>query len=173
MEPADGLHRQVGPFQCCLNTTFMFFCVFCHWWLLFGFCPRGLPTDRPMWSDESGLKECTKGNTHPPSPQWSWVGGLIPTEPALSLYLTNKYLTPPPPQNRVSGVRVGRGLRRPGRDGQRGLAVRCRLPRVRHRRRSTSAQSETSVTSVLLFSNSTFHGHKAMKDFVRRRRWTR
>lgn len=35
---------------------------------------RGLPTDRPMWSDESGLKECTKGSTHPPSPQWSWVG---------------------------------------------------------------------------------------------------
>lgn len=29
-----------------------------------------------MWSDESGLKECTKGNTHPPSPQWSWVGGI-------------------------------------------------------------------------------------------------
>lgn len=78
-------------------------CVFCHRWLLFGFCPRGLPTDRPMWSDESGLQECTKGNTQPPSPQWSWVGGLIPTEPARSLYLTNKYLTcsppttPPPP----------------------------------------------------------------------------
>lgn len=34
-------------------------------------------------------------------------------------------------------------------------------------------QSETSVTPVLLFSNSTFHGHKTMKDFVRRRRWTR
>lgn len=41
--------------------------------------PRGLPTDRPMWSDESGLKECTKGNTHPPSSQWSWVGGVILT----------------------------------------------------------------------------------------------
>lgn len=41
---------------------------------LFGFGPRGLPTDRPMWSDESGLKECTKGDTQPPSPQWSWVG---------------------------------------------------------------------------------------------------
>lgn len=27
-----------------------------------------------MWSDESGLKECTKGSTQPPSPQWSWVG---------------------------------------------------------------------------------------------------
>lgn len=40
------------------------------------FGSRGLPTDRPMWSDESGLKECTKGGTHPPSPQWSWVGGI-------------------------------------------------------------------------------------------------
>lgn len=37
---------------------------------------RGLPTDRPMWSDESGLKECIKGSTYPPSPQWSWVGRI-------------------------------------------------------------------------------------------------
>lgn len=37
-----------------------------------------------MWSDESGLKECTKGNTHPPSPQWSWVGTPIPIQPAPS-----------------------------------------------------------------------------------------
>lgn len=35
--------------------------------------PRGLPTDRYMWSDASGLQECTKLNTKPPSPQWSWV----------------------------------------------------------------------------------------------------
>lgn len=38
---------------------------------------RGLPTDRPMWSDESGLKECTKGSMHPPTPQWSWVRGTL------------------------------------------------------------------------------------------------
>lgn len=36
-----------------------------------------------------------------------------------------------------------------------------------------SQHSQTGVTSVFLFSNSTFHGHKTMKDFVRRRRWTR
>lgn len=35
-----------------------------------------------MWSDESGLKECTKGNTHPPSPQWSWVGGILRLKPS-------------------------------------------------------------------------------------------
>lgn len=35
---------------------------------------RGLPTDRYMWSDASGLHECTKANTKPPSPQWTWVG---------------------------------------------------------------------------------------------------
>ncbi len=34
---------------------------------------RGLPTDRYMWSDASGLRECTKDNTSPPSPQWTWV----------------------------------------------------------------------------------------------------
>lgn len=80
-----------------------------------------------MWSDESGLKECTKGNTPPPSPQWSWVGGLVPAGPtsATSLHFSNNYFT------HLSGVRVGCGLRRPGRDGPRGLAVRCGLPRVR------------------------------------------
>lgn len=45
-----------------------------------------------MWSDEGGLKECTKGSTHPPSPQWSWVGALI-----LIQNLISKYLTCPPP----------------------------------------------------------------------------
>uniref|UniRef100_A0A7N5ZTR7 Tectonin beta-propeller repeat-containing protein 1 n=1 Tax=Anabas testudineus TaxID=64144 RepID=A0A7N5ZTR7_ANATE len=73
-----------------------------RWNPMTGYTDKGLPTDRPMWSDESGLKECTKGNTHPPSPQWSWVDEC-------------------------------------------NLCLFCR----------------------------TFHGHKTMKDFVRRRRWTR
>lgn len=125
MEPADGLHRQVGTFH--IHTCV---CV-CVSSVPDGFglgsCPRGLPTDRPMWSDESGLKECTKGNTAPPSPQWSWVGSLVPAGPpsATSLHFSNNYFTC------LSGVRVGCGLQRPGRDGQRGLAVRCGLPRVR------------------------------------------
>lgn len=36
-------------------------------------CPRGLPTDRYMWSDVTGLQECTKAGTKPPSLQWTWV----------------------------------------------------------------------------------------------------
>lgn len=34
---------------------------------------RGLPTDRHMWSDATGLQECTKASTKPPSLQWTWV----------------------------------------------------------------------------------------------------
>uniref|UniRef100_A0A1A8FUI5 Tectonin beta-propeller repeat-containing protein 1 n=1 Tax=Nothobranchius korthausae TaxID=1143690 RepID=A0A1A8FUI5_9TELE len=48
-----------------------------RWNPMTGYTDKGLPTDRPMWSDESGLKECTKSNTHPPSPQWSWVRGRM------------------------------------------------------------------------------------------------
>lgn len=36
-------------------------------------CCRGLPTDRYMWSDATGLQECTKASTKPPSLQWTWV----------------------------------------------------------------------------------------------------
>uniref|UniRef100_A0A665W0J0 Tectonin beta-propeller repeat-containing protein 1 n=1 Tax=Echeneis naucrates TaxID=173247 RepID=A0A665W0J0_ECHNA len=79
---------------------------------------RGLPTDRPMWSDESGLKECTKGNTHPPSPQWSWV-----SEWAVDYNV-------------------------PGGTDKEAWQYAADFP-------------------------VTFHGHKTMKDFVRRRRWTR
>lgn len=38
---------------------------------------RGLPTDRYMWSDASGLHECTKTATKPPSPQWVWVSTAV------------------------------------------------------------------------------------------------
>ncbi|XP_051488260.1 tectonin beta-propeller repeat-containing protein 1 isoform X3 [Apus apus] len=44
-----------------------------RWNPVTGYSSRGLPTDRYMWSDASGLQECTKINTKPPSPQWSWV----------------------------------------------------------------------------------------------------
>ncbi|KAM3826503.1 tectonin beta-propeller repeat-containing protein 1 isoform 2-T3 [Vipera latastei] len=44
-----------------------------RWNPVTGYTNRGLPTDRYMWSDVSGLRECTKVNTKPPSPQWSWV----------------------------------------------------------------------------------------------------
>ncbi|XP_053132794.1 tectonin beta-propeller repeat-containing protein 1 [Hemicordylus capensis] len=44
-----------------------------RWNPVTGYSSRGLPTDRYMWSDASGLQECTKAHTKPPSPQWSWV----------------------------------------------------------------------------------------------------
>ncbi|XP_029692376.1 tectonin beta-propeller repeat-containing protein 1 isoform X1 [Takifugu rubripes] len=89
-----------------------------RWNPLTGYTDKGLPTDRPMWSDESGLKECTKGNTPPPSPQWSWV-----SEWAVDV-----------------GV--------PGGTDKEGWQYAADFP-------------------------ATFHGHKTLKDFVRRRRWTR
>uniref|UniRef100_H3D323 Tectonin beta-propeller repeat-containing protein 1 n=1 Tax=Tetraodon nigroviridis TaxID=99883 RepID=H3D323_TETNG len=89
-----------------------------RWNPLTGYTDKGLPTDRPMWSDESGLQECTKGSTHPPSPQWSWV----------------------------SEWAVDFGV--PGGTDKEGWQYAADFPVA-------------------------FHGHKTMKDFVRRRRWTR
>ncbi|KAM3591466.1 uncharacterized protein V6R79_002350 [Siganus canaliculatus] len=44
-----------------------------RWNPVSGYTNRGLPTDRYMWSDASGLHECTKTNMKPPSPHWTWV----------------------------------------------------------------------------------------------------
>ncbi|XP_073931625.1 tectonin beta-propeller repeat-containing protein 1 isoform X2 [Castor canadensis] len=44
-----------------------------RWNPVTGYTSRGLPTDRYMWSDASGLHECTKATTKPPSLQWTWV----------------------------------------------------------------------------------------------------
>ncbi|KAM9780644.1 tectonin beta-propeller repeat-containing protein 1 [Neosynchiropus ocellatus] len=89
-----------------------------RWNPMTGYTDKGLPTDRPMWSDESGLRECTKGSTHPPSPQWSWI----------------------------SEWAVDHGV--PGGTDKEGWQYAADFP-------------------------VTFHGHKTMKDFVRRRRWAR
>ncbi|XP_063761048.1 tectonin beta-propeller repeat-containing protein 1 isoform X2 [Eleginops maclovinus] len=89
-----------------------------RWNPMTGYTDKGLPTDRPMWSDESGLNECTKGNTNPPTPQWSWV-----SEWAVDYNV-------------------------PGGTDKEGWQYAADFP-------------------------VTFHGHKTMKDFVRRRRWTR
>lgn len=143
MEPADGLHRQVGTFQRCRSTTFVLF-----------FCPLSLmafvwvlsqrASDRPPDVERREWAEGVHQRQHPPTLS-TVVLGRIPPEPALTLYFPNKDLTCSPP-NHVSGVRVGCGLQRAGGDGPRGLAVRRRLPHVRHRQRSKSTQSETSVT---------------------------
>ncbi|XP_074201782.1 tectonin beta-propeller repeat-containing protein 1 isoform X1 [Camelus bactrianus] len=44
-----------------------------RWNPVTGYTSRGLPTDRYMWSDATGLQECTKTSTKPPSLQWTWV----------------------------------------------------------------------------------------------------
>ncbi|KAL2101174.1 hypothetical protein ACEWY4_002935 [Coilia grayii] len=44
-----------------------------RWNPVTGYRDKGLPLDRHMWSDVSGLRECTKASTKPPSPQWTWV----------------------------------------------------------------------------------------------------
>ncbi|XP_066432487.1 tectonin beta-propeller repeat-containing protein 1 isoform X2 [Eleutherodactylus coqui] len=44
-----------------------------RWNPITGYSSTGLLTDRYMWSDASGLQECTKTNMKTPSPQWSWV----------------------------------------------------------------------------------------------------
>ncbi|XP_077406349.1 tectonin beta-propeller repeat-containing protein 1 [Vanacampus margaritifer] len=89
-----------------------------RWNPVTGYTNRGLPTDRYMWSDASGLHERTKTNTKPPSPQWAWV-----SEWAIDYS--------------VSG----------GTDRE-GWQYAADFP-------------------------AWYHGHKTMKDFVRRRRWAR
>ncbi|XP_033023021.1 tectonin beta-propeller repeat-containing protein 1 [Lacerta agilis] len=89
-----------------------------RWNPVTGYSSRGLPTDRYMWSDASGLQECTKTNTKPPSPQWSWVSDW---------YIDFS----------ISG----------GTDRE-GWQYAADFP-------------------------ASYHGHKTMKDFVRRRRWAR
>ncbi|XP_051905239.1 tectonin beta-propeller repeat-containing protein 1 isoform X2 [Hippocampus zosterae] len=89
-----------------------------RWNPVTGYTDRGLPTDRPMWSDESGLRECTKCNTQLPSPQWAWVSEW---------------------------------------------AVDHSVPG------GTDKEGWQYAADFLV----TFHGHKTLKDFVRRRRWTR
>ncbi|XP_053813064.1 tectonin beta-propeller repeat-containing protein 1 isoform X1 [Vidua chalybeata] len=89
-----------------------------RWNPVTGYSSRGLPTDRYMWSDASGLQECTKTNTKPPSPQWSWVSDwYIDFSPA-------------------------------GGTDREGWQYAADFP-------------------------ASYHGHKTMKDFVRRRRWAR
>ncbi|NWW47546.1 TCPR1 protein, partial [Pedionomus torquatus] len=89
-----------------------------RWNPVTGYSSRGLPTDRYMWSDASGLQECTKVNTKPPSPQWTWV--------------SDWYI-----DFNASG----------GTDRE-GWQYAADFP-------------------------ASYHGHKTMKDFVRRRRWAR
>ncbi|KAG8180130.1 hypothetical protein JTE90_027084 [Oedothorax gibbosus] len=44
-----------------------------RWNPVSGFTSKGLPTDRYMWSDQTGRVECTKENTRQPSCHWQWI----------------------------------------------------------------------------------------------------
>ncbi|XP_074014643.1 tectonin beta-propeller repeat-containing protein 1 [Numenius arquata] len=89
-----------------------------RWNPVTGYSSRGLPTDRYMWSDASGLQECTKVNTKPPSPQWTWVSDW---------YIDF----------------------------------------------NTSGGTDREGWQYAADFPASYHGHKTMKDFVRRRRWAR
>ncbi|XP_028844606.1 tectonin beta-propeller repeat-containing protein 1-like [Denticeps clupeoides] len=89
-----------------------------RWNPVTGYTNRGLPTDRYMWSDATGLQECTKTNTKPPSPHWTWV----------------------------SDWSVDYGVS--GGTDREGWQFAADFP-------------------------ASYHGHKTLKDFVRRRRWAR
>ncbi|XP_061850000.1 tectonin beta-propeller repeat-containing protein 1 [Colius striatus] len=89
-----------------------------RWNPVTGYSSRGLPTDRYMWSDASGLQECTKVNTKPPSPQWSWVSDW---------YIDF----------------------------------------------NTSGGTDREGWQYAADFPASYHSHKTMKDFVRRRRWAR
>uniref|UniRef100_A0A3Q3VNY7 Tectonin beta-propeller repeat-containing protein 1 n=1 Tax=Mola mola TaxID=94237 RepID=A0A3Q3VNY7_MOLML len=89
-----------------------------RWNPVTGYTNRGLPTDRYMWSDASGLHKCTKTNMRPPSPHWTWV----------------------------SDWAIDYGIS--GGTDREGWQYAADFP-------------------------ASYHRHKTMKDFVRRRRWAR
>ncbi|XP_077958697.1 tectonin beta-propeller repeat-containing protein 1 isoform X2 [Gasterosteus aculeatus] len=107
----DNIYTQVDVKSVCIYENQ-------RWNPVTGYTNRGLPTDRYMWSDASGLHECTKTNMKPPSAQWTWVSDW-----AIDY-----------------GVSGGTD-----RDGWQYAAD---FP-------------------------ASYHGYKTLKDFVRRRRWSR
>jgi hypothetical protein len=44
-----------------------------RWNPLTGYSARGLPTDRPPWSDKSGKQKCSKEKIRLRSMHWQWV----------------------------------------------------------------------------------------------------
>uniref|UniRef100_A0A8C5Q5D9 Tectonin beta-propeller repeat-containing protein 1 n=1 Tax=Leptobrachium leishanense TaxID=445787 RepID=A0A8C5Q5D9_9ANUR len=62
-----------------------------RWNPISGYSSMGLLTDRYMWSDATGLQECTKAATKSPSPQWSWVSLLLIPRHGLCAFLFRSY----------------------------------------------------------------------------------
>ncbi|KAI1285473.1 Tectonin beta-propeller repeat-containing protein 1 [Halotydeus destructor] len=48
-----------------------------RWNPITGFAARGLPTDRPMWSDKSGKTELQKDDVRLPSSSWQWTSDWL------------------------------------------------------------------------------------------------
>ncbi|KAH7944516.1 hypothetical protein HPB52_020710 [Rhipicephalus sanguineus] len=68
-----GHNVRVGPMS---DTKCVYIYENQRWNPISGFAPRGLLTDRYMWSDASGLIECTKEGTKLDSVHWHWVSRL-------------------------------------------------------------------------------------------------
>ncbi|KAL1483087.1 hypothetical protein MTO96_002157 [Rhipicephalus appendiculatus] len=68
-----GHNVRVGPMS---DTKCVYIYENQRWNPISGFAPRGLLTDRYMWSDASGLVECTKEGTKLDSVHWHWVSQL-------------------------------------------------------------------------------------------------
>ncbi|XP_035211237.1 tectonin beta-propeller repeat-containing protein 1-like isoform X2 [Stegodyphus dumicola] len=67
---APGCNTAVGPMS---DVRCLYIYENQRWNPLSGFTAKGLPTDRYMWSDQTGRVECTKDNTHLPSGHWQWI----------------------------------------------------------------------------------------------------
>ncbi|GFU35560.1 tectonin beta-propeller repeat-containing protein 1 [Nephila pilipes] len=65
-----GSNALIGPMS---DTRCLYIYENQRWNPLSGFTSKGLPTDRYMWSDQTGRIECTKDNTHLPSGHWQWI----------------------------------------------------------------------------------------------------
>ncbi|CAJ0937435.1 unnamed protein product, partial [Ranitomeya imitator] len=68
MQGLDSSTNNIFPQS---DTTCVYIYENQRWNPITGYSSMGLLTDRYMWSDASGLQECTKTSMKPPSPQWS------------------------------------------------------------------------------------------------------
>lgn len=61
-----GIHPMTDTYSCYVYENQ-------RWNPLSGFTTRGLPTDRPMWSDSTGKVRRSKETTRLLSMHWQWV----------------------------------------------------------------------------------------------------
>ena len=129
-----------------------------RWNPLTGFTVRGLPTDRPSWSDRSGKVAMAKETVRLPSVHWQWVGKTQDLT-SKTIFPTNNFFRPligsltlPPPGERTSTVGSTRRISLPA------TTVHC----------GTLCSIRSLVALLHLIS-----GKSGFTDYVRRRRWAR